>query len=325
MKKKIPKLPALLERKIYKTGQTRGADDDVIFQNRVNRNSSVLIPFDYYDICSKAPDNQGVFENGFIVLIKPELYFGDENTKKSMKARKITLGKNALLFYETRSQWNNFNPVSKGFLPASSRNNPLGGKYIARVPSTTAKDDEKIIHGFNTSGLKGAGIRIYEYASSDMIKACHLQLEYLYWQCIDAEEVALNANMMQEDIEERKEIIFEKCNENGLADTLKLQEVRILDKENHTVCPLCLEKLSANGFLSRLAQAEGRDVPDLTVTQINLFHIQELKIGEFNHKPYNLGWGHHHCNVVCKDSGIIETLKWMKKVVDKNEEQGTII
>ena len=40
-----PKLPALLDRKISKTGQTRGADDDVIYQNRVNRCNTVLIPF----------------------------------------------------------------------------------------------------------------------------------------------------------------------------------------------------------------------------------------------------------------------------------------
>jgi hypothetical protein len=44
---KLPKLPQLLERKIYKTGQTRGADDDVIYQNRVGRNSTVLIPYQF--------------------------------------------------------------------------------------------------------------------------------------------------------------------------------------------------------------------------------------------------------------------------------------
>lgn len=43
--RKLPKLPQLLDRKIYKTGQTRGADDDVIYQNRVARNSTVLIPY----------------------------------------------------------------------------------------------------------------------------------------------------------------------------------------------------------------------------------------------------------------------------------------
>jgi hypothetical protein len=71
-----------------------------------------------------------------------------------------------------------------------------------------------------------------------------------------------------------------------------------------------------------MAQAEGREVPDLTVTEINLFHINELRYGVYNHKPYNIGWGHHHCNVVTKDSGIIETLKWMKKVLKTNIENG---
>ena len=41
----LPKLPQLLEQKLSKTGQTRGADDDVIFQNRVSRSNTVLIPF----------------------------------------------------------------------------------------------------------------------------------------------------------------------------------------------------------------------------------------------------------------------------------------
>lgn len=36
-------IPKAVNTKIYKTGQTRGADDDVIFQNRVSRNSTVLI------------------------------------------------------------------------------------------------------------------------------------------------------------------------------------------------------------------------------------------------------------------------------------------
>ena len=29
----IPRLPELLNRKVYKTRQTRGSDDDVIYQN----------------------------------------------------------------------------------------------------------------------------------------------------------------------------------------------------------------------------------------------------------------------------------------------------
>ena len=59
----------------------------------------------------------------------------------------------------------------------------------------------------------------------------------------------------------------------------------------------------------------------LTVTEVSLFHIRELRTGEFNHKPYNLGWGHHHCNVVVKDAGIDATLEWMREVIARNDAQ----
>lgn len=322
MAKRLPKLPKLLESKIYKTGQTRGADDDVIYQNRVGRNGTVLIPFECIHLFDFSTTTKHVFENGFIVLIKPEDYFDNPETALTMKKRELKLGINSLLFYETRFQWNNYNPTEKKLKVADSRTIPLNGDFVARVPSTTSKTHEKIILGFNTSGLKGAGIRIYEYADSETMKLCRYQLEYLFWLCIDSIEVSINAGMTIEEITERKFEIGKICDENGLADLGKLYDARMIDKDNNTVCPLCLEKLSANGFLSKLIQAEGRYVPDLTVTQINLFHIRELKIGEYNHKTYNLGWGHHHCNVVCKDSGIFETIKWIKDIVDKNVSLG---
>lgn len=321
-KKKIPSLPNLLKSKIYKTGQTRGADDDVIFQNRVNRNSTVLIPYDFFDLTSQAPDNKGKFENGFIVLINPVDYYWKENFQNEMTSKGLKLGKNALLFYETRQQWNEYNPISKKLKPATSRTEPLGGSFVARVPSTTSSGDEKISHGFNISSLKGAGIRVYEYASKEVMKDCQYQLEYLFWLCFDSELVASEAGMTLEQIKERKSYIEEICKERKLSEHKLLKENRMIDKEENTVCPLCLEKLKGIGFLSRLVQAEGRNVPDLTVTEINLFHIKELRTGSFNHKPYNLGWGHHHCNVVCKDSGIIDTLKWMKIIVEKNRNEG---
>lgn len=71
-----------------------------------------------------------------------------------------------------------------------------------------------------------------------------------------------------------------------------------------------------------MAQAEGRAVHDLTITQLNLFHLQELRVGVANHRPYNLAWGPHHCNVVVKDSGIMETLRWMRDVVMRNSVDG---
>lgn len=311
MTKKIAYLPASVKTKIYKTGQTRGADDDVIYQNRVGRNSTVLIPYEEYEICVHAPSDNGQYENGYIVLIKPEDYF------ESFIDKGLTLGKDLLIFYETREQWVKYPPLKK-WKAANSRKAPLGGEYVARIPATTSEGQSKIVKGFCTSSMKGAGIRVYEYSSKQNIDDCKLQLEVLFWSCKDIEELIQNTknpNAVRDYISEIKNEAAKK----GLYDRVKLEDARILDADGYTICPLCLQHMSAIGFCQKIQQAEGRDVPDLTVTEVSLFHIRELRTGEFNHKPYNLGWGHHHCNVVVKDSGIEATLDWMRRVLIKNK------
>jgi hypothetical protein len=105
-------------------------------------------------------------------------------------------------------------------------------------------------------------------------------------------------------------------------DIQRLKEARVLGIDEQPICPLCLGELSASLFFSRVLQAEGREVHDLTITQVNMFHLDELRVGVLNHRPYNLGWGHHHCNVVVKDSGIEKTLVWMDDVMRRNVDRG---
>lgn len=316
---RLPKLPQLLDRKIYKTGQTRGADDDVIYQNRVGRSSTVLIPYRCWDLCARPQDGGDGYENGFIVLFSPSEYFGKPNITAELAAKGLALGTNALVFYETRGAWEAHNPDALKWKPANRRTNPLGGSYVARIPATTAtKNGSRIIRGFDVTSSKGAGIRVYEYASSVTTAKCRLQLEALFWLCADSEKVAATNEMTLEDVATRKAAILTQCKESGLLDTARLTKARMLNSRGKTICPLCLEELSGQGFFNRMEQAEGREVTDLTVTQLNLFHITELRFGVLNHRPYNLGWGHHHCNVVVKDSGIIETLEWMRQVLNRN-------
>lgn len=320
--KRLPKLPKLLGRKIYKTGQTRGADDDVIYQNRVGRNSTVLIPYHCWDVCSPVKTVTD-YERGFIVLVSPSEYFGNPNITAELEGRGLAIGTNALVFYETRKDWIRHNPDALNWTPATSRTAPLGGQYAARIPATTAAaDGQRIVQSYNTTSMKGAGIRVYEYASGETIKHCRLQLEVLFWLCVDADNVAVSNGMTAEDAGIRKDAVLKSCEQLGLLDKAKLIEVRILNARDNTTCPLCLEELASQGFFNRMAQAEGRAVPDLTITELNLFHIEELRIPALNHRPYNLGWGHHHCNVVTKDSGVAETLEWMRAVIKRNEEQG---
>lgn len=312
-------LPQLLQRKIYKTGQTRGADDDVIFQNRVGRNSTVLIPYHFFG----SPPPEGGFENGFIVLLSPTFYFSTQNITDVLRQSNLVLGQNCLVFYETRIEWEAHNPDEIGWQPANSRQSPLGGEYVARVPATTATlNGGKIIRGFTTTANKGAGIRQYEYASTSVIAKCRFQLESLYWCCYDGLEVVVQNGMTDEQARARRQYALHASQELGLLDYDQLISERLINSERITICPLCMEPLTGNGFFNRVAQAEGREVPDLTVTEINLFHIHELRYGVYNHRPYNLGWGHHHCNIVTKDSGIDMTLRWMQTVLDRNTEAG---
>lgn len=319
----IPSLPNLLQQKIYKTGQTRGADDDEIYQNRVSRNSTVLIPYDYWQYWRR-PENSP-YEKNYIVLISPDRYFGVLDIESTLTNQGLVLGVNMLVYYESRSQWTDHNPEEFGWIPAEQRTIQLGGQYVARIPATTATNNgSKINRGF-TATRKGAGIRAYEYASKRTIEDCRLQLEALFWKCHDADVVATMYGMTAAQASMRKSAKLAECQLLGLLDIARLTQARMLNAAGRTICPLCLEELSAQGFFSRMEQAEGRVVLDLTITQLNLFHIEELRLGEWNHRSYNLGWGHHHCNVVVKDVGIPITLAWMHSVLERNAADASIM
>lgn len=321
VKKKVPKLPALIASKIYKTGQTRGADDSVVYQNRVGRNNTVLIPFTYWDQVHLPPAGENGFEKGFICLISPEEYFGNVQIEGLLNARGLILGINLLVFYTQRSEWMQY-PPKPGWVPGNAREAPLGGQYVARVAGTTSSNGSKLFEGYNTTSMKGAGIRLFEYASTKTISDCRIQLESLFWLCSDSIETVVLYGMENADAIERKKYSLELAQSHGLLNYQALYDARMIDPNSSTICPFCLEPLSAKGFFSRFAQAMGREVHDLTITEINLFHIQELRYGVYNHRTYNLGWGHHHCNVVVKDSGIHDTLQWMHGVVEKNINLG---
>lgn len=305
-------LPNGISRKLDKTKQTRGAEDDEIFQNRVCRNSTVLIYFRDYPTYKKLNKN---FENGFIVLISPFDYFNN----KSSVFKELKIGENMLVFYETRKDWCDY-PIKDNWMPATSRTNPLGGEYVARVPANTAlENNEKIFRGYTSTNLKGAGIRVYEYADSETLKKTRTQLEFIFWHCFDIEDF-INKNENKESLREQKNRCIEETKNLNVDDIKLLQKSRILNTKGHTICPLCLKEMSAFTFDKKIVQSEGRYVPDTTVTEISLFHIKELCNGEFNHKTYNLGWGHHFCNVVVKDVGIYNTLKWMRQVLKDNDK-----
>lgn len=315
----VPSLPPLAQQKLDKTTYTRGASPREIYQNRVSRTSTVLIPLAHWPLCS--PEAAGVdYERGYIVLVEPEWYFTNADPDAAMSAEGLELGRNALLVFRRRSDWETYHPGDilpngRSFQVATSRIDPLGGTYFARVAGTVARRGQEVILGFNTTAQRGAGIRVFEYAPAQVKSDAKLQLEALMWLCYDSEQVMIDAGMTMEIMRRRRDTVLDQAGERGLLDIERLQGIRVLNTDSLPVCPLCLRLVSTGHFLQRTEQAEGREVHDLTTTEVSLFHIQELRIGSLQHRPYNLGWGHHFCNVVVKDAGIMPTLEWMEAVL----------
>jgi hypothetical protein len=314
-------LPPLLRTKLYKTGQTRGATNDEIFQNRVSRCSTVLIPYACWQAGHVPPEGEAEFACGSITLIDPTTYFAQRDSPE-FAATGLELGRNLLVFYERRRDWVRVNPATLKWTPATSRVAPLGGQYVARISATTAETGQAIFHGFTNTAMKGAGIRVYEYANERTILLCRRQLELLFWRCHDSLATAQRNGMSAEDAASRRAENLAECEELDLNGLDRLIARRLVNADGNTVCPLCLEPVASVGFFERMDQAVGREVFDLTVTNLNLFHIDELRVGRFGHLPYNLGWGHHHCNVVVKDAGILPTLAWMTAVLERNRLPG---
>lgn len=298
----LENLPKEILKKIDKTTMTRGAQpyERVPFQNRVRRWNRAVIPLQFHD--SKPAEG---YENGYVVLVRPEEYF-DSSKKQPKKEfpQSVVIGNNAFMYYDNRSSWNNFNPQNYDWRPrkleSDSRRNSTSqdvGEFLARVPATTAEIE--VVEGVPQ------GIRFFEYASRHETWKTTMQLAYLAWKTKNIEEFA------DGEISDHLKSVLREFN---LNDDEKLEKLRVL-KNGHACCPLCREIINASELMEKVEQAPGREVVDLTITQVNLFHLKDLKPGEFNHGIYKLGWGHYHCNAVARDNGIENTLQWMESVL----------
>ncbi|MFN8012040.1 MAG: BstXI family restriction endonuclease [Holophagaceae bacterium] len=301
-------LPDDIIYKINKTKQTRGAQpfDRVPFQNRVNRTGIALVPYRFRN--NLHPDG---FSEGYRIIIRPSEYFLSSSIVRTDFDPAIVVGNNAFIYYDNRRDWRDFPPFPH-WAVCDDRSGE--GHYIARVPATTALDAreaEKIVLG------APQGIRFFEYASPDDLRHSIAQLAWLAWKSAGIEEVRTDGATGI------PTPLWDYLEEFNLADERRFFELgaikRLSDGQIRTICPLCRAEIEARGLMSRVEQMEGREVVDLTITEINLFHLTELRPGEYNHKPYNLAWGHHHCNAVARDIGVPNTVQWMREVISRHD------
>lgn len=300
-------LPEDIRKKIGKTKQTRGAQpyDRVPYQNRVNRTGIAVVPYRFRNTLH--PDG---FIDGYRVMVKPDEYFEAPGVRGPGFDPAVEVGRNAFVYYDSRRDWRRFPPPAD-WIACPDRSGT--GHYIARVPATTATDADEareVVAG------EPQGIRFFEYASPTDLERSIAQLSWLAWltEGIDAVRTDGEAGIpktLQRYLDENDLAVSERFLEMGAIVRHPLGGFR-------AVCPLCRAVITAKELMSRVEQMEGREVVDLTITEVNLFHIKELRPGEYNHRPYNLAWGHHHCNAVARDNGVGWTIDWMQAVLRRH-------
>ncbi len=117
------------------------------------------------------------------------------------------------------------------------------------------------------------------------------------------------------------ELFKKECERRNLLDFNKLSDLGVWNKEtSEAICPLCHKPVYAEEFFDDILQAEGRQVSDNTQKSIVLMHVEALRSGKLNHRPYNLGWGHNYCNLVQGDKDISETLISIKEILESHHK-----
>lgn len=295
-------LPEEVVKKIGKTKQTRGAQpyNRVVYQNRVNRNGLAVVPYAFRDRLH--PDG---FEKGHVYMVRPQEYFSSASIVREDFDSSVVVGENAFVYYDTRKFYEQYPPLTDWV--ARERGGP--GEVVYRLPATTATDPSR-----SRERVEGdpQGIRFFEYASTDTVYMTCIQLAMLAWHTQGVHEARTDGQSSGV-----PKTLLDESTRLGLWDVARLEALGVIH-EGKTVCPLCREPLRIEQLQSRVEQAEGREVLDLTITEVNLFHMRDLMPGEYNHEVYSLGWGHHHCNAVARDAGVEPTLRWMVEVLERN-------
>lgn len=300
-------LPSEIQKKLNKTKQTRGAQpyERVPYQNRVNRSGIAVVPYAFRNHLH----SEG-FDNGYRILVRPREYFASRYSPRPDFDPAIQIGSSAFIYYDNRKDWREFPPLPNW---KHCMDRTGSGHFLARVPGTTAtnqEDGKEIVLG------EPQGIRFFEYASDRDLEETIAQLAWLAWFTRDVDRVRTDDGV---GIPTDLETYLKKHDLDHVDRFLTVGAIaKLRDGSYRTLCPLCRSEITAEGLMSRVEQMEGREVIDLTITEINLFHLEELRPGKYNHRAYNLAWGHHHCNAVARDNGVPKTVAWMKTVLERH-------
>ena len=291
---------------------TAGKQADSVWgflQNKVSRSSFVVIPYAIFrenpGIINRNWDHR--FSPGYVVTIPPMEYF-TENWNEQEIHGLLTLGYNAIVFYtneqdllryppeEGWSIWN-LHDSEEQFLSSWPRYGDGGtvGHYACWYHT-----DSGFSSGETIASRHHLGIRQDEYADQLEVRHIMAQLAYLLWNSIGATTYLGR---------ETPTYLIDYLDFFGLSNPQLYLENGTMNSMGITTCPFCLRQLNVEEFTASQQQQVGRETAMSNSTELEMMHIIPLQMGEFNHRRYNLGWGHKKCNSAQGGESISESIE----------------
>ena len=269
------------------------------YQNHVNRNSKVIIP---YEKLSEVTLSN--YKDGYVIRLFPSQYFSAKNTiaDSFLNNPDIVVGENAFILYRNYEDLESFPPLSEWKIRSILKYNKKTGKYD--IPSDDRRgdiiDSGHYLLRISNSGTNkkqnqfcgpAQGIFAPEYADANTNFLCQAVLAWLL--------IKTEGSPYDEDDFEHLKAILKKHN---LLDSPHFENDYILHN-GITTCPLCQRVIKYKELSETISFDDEEGLINSTEqtrstrsTKVNLFHMVPLCYASLENTPTQVSWGHATCN-----------------------------
>lgn len=269
------------------------------YQNHVNRNSKVIIPYE------KLPEvTLENYRDGYVIRIFPSQYFSSKHVVRDefRNNNSIIVGENAFVLYRTYEDFETLPPLpdwsirsilkfdetrQEYCIPSDNRSGNIidCGHYLLRISNSGTNKKQNRFEG------PAQGIFAPEYADANTNFLCQ---SVLAWLIIKTEDSPYN----ESDFEHLQAILAK----HGLLNSPHYENDFIIHN-GKTTCPLC-QRVIKHSELNELISFEDEEglensteqVGSTRSTKINLFHMVPLCYASLENIPTQVSWGHATCN-----------------------------
>ena len=297
------------------------------YQNHVNRNSKVIIPYEKLNEVTLSN-----YKDGYVIRLYPSQYFSERFTVRDefIDNENVIVGENAFVLYRTYEDFEGLPPLSdwqirsilkydkekdEYCIPSNNRRGKIldCGHYLLRLSNSGTNQRKNRFEG------PPQGIFAPEYSD---YKTNFLCQAVLAWLIVKTEDSPYN----EADFGHLKAIL----QKHNLLNSPHYEKDYIMHN-GVTTCPLCQQTIKHSDLneLISFNDEEGLEnsteqVGSTRSTKVNLFHMVPLRYSSLENIPTQVSWGHATCNTRLGQRQCFSfyDLQLTGKAVKINEGQG---